>query len=522
MAVVTEDIVENTYSDFVTNNALGKVINENGIVNSVASGLGEVTTIGVVSALTGVPAWMIAGVEATGEYTSKAWNRMEETASGETTTEKYNKGLAYGATNAVWEMAQWGSGIGLNKLTTVGGSKGAASAVRVGIDTLFNAADTPFRSVVASETFGTDFTEEFEKNGGWEGVLRDTAIGLIGSVGSEVSDTINTKKIITQKKQLVTDYLENIEKYSAEGISIEEYFQNNGVAVKNNKTKLEVAEYLGDSKLYLIEKIKSFYNNKDNANLSQKEKDDLWELYRNCWNTRAGNIETKSMLKDSKVFLSQEEIETATKLMKSGQVEKNAKKYNKSQLDAVFNYTACSGFQINSWLNDAIDVNEGIKTRKIYPSVESIQNFFSGYGPNRVFTTKQGNILNELDSVIASAEYDDAIVTYRGVKSLYDRDVEIEPQNLKIGDSFESSGYQSSSIVFQNSYGAKNGTDIVLKVIVPPNSGTAAYIENISGVANYGQMEMLIKRDAKMTVVGDIEYKDVNGSLKTVIPVIVQ
>ena len=34
-------------------------------------------------------------------------------------------------------------------------------------------------------------------------------------------------------------------------------------------------------------------------------------------------------------------------------------------------------------------------------------------------------------------------------------------------------------------------------------------------------MEMLIKRNAKMTVVGDIEYKSINGELKTIIPVIV-
>ena len=39
---------------------------------------------------------------------------------------------------------------------------------------------------------------------------------------------------------------------------------------------------------------------------------------------------------------------------------------------------------------------------------------------------------------------------------------------------------------------------------------------------DYEQMEMLIKRDAVMTVVGDLEYVNINGVMKTIIPVIVQ
>ena len=113
-------------------------------------------------------------------------------------------------------------------------------------------------------------------------------------------------------------------------------------------------------------------------------------------------------------------------------------------------------------------------------------------------------------------------IAFISLKDLYDGNTKIDPSTLKPGDSFTSPGYQSSSIVLENSYVKKQGYDIVLDIIVPPNSGTAAYIENASGVKRYGQMEMLIKRNATMTVTGDPYLQNINGTNKLVVPVIVQ
>lgn len=65
----------------------------------------------------------------------------------------------------------------------------------------------------------------------------------------------------------------------------------------------------------------------------------------------------------------------------------------------------------------------------------------------------------------------------------------------------------------------KNDYNIILEITVLPNSGTGAFIENVSGVSNYGQTELLIKRNASMVVTGTIYNKKINGVEKTIIPV---
>ena len=82
----------------INENAYGP-FQKDGVVNRVASGLGEVATIGGVSALTGVPAWMIAGIEASGEYTAEGWKRLGTDKNNINSLNNFDKGVAYGATN---------------------------------------------------------------------------------------------------------------------------------------------------------------------------------------------------------------------------------------------------------------------------------------------------------------------------------------------------------------------------------------------------------------------------------------
>lgn len=168
---------------------------------------------------------MIAGIEATGEYTSSALNRLENDGKTRSLPNDFDSAVAYGATNALWEMIQWGSGIGLNKL----GSKGMAPTVRVGVDTLFNAADTPFRSVVASETFGTSYSEEFESQGGLAGVAADVGIGLLGSIGGEIIDELKNGKARAT---------EQINKYVEECMKAQKALDANDTRILKLKTQL--------------------------------------------------------------------------------------------------------------------------------------------------------------------------------------------------------------------------------------------------------------------------------------------
>lgn len=488
------------------------------------------------------------------------------------------KGLLYGVANGVWEGVQWYVGGKLAGWTIKGGSQLASSTIRVGTDTAFNALDTPFRTAIDTITSGKTWDQAWEEQGGWQSVLTDIGIGLIGSTGGEVFDGVKlnkasktldanhafdsldettakkvkdallddhkagkinlskitdnelneaiNKKVINATKQvnlnnnILKNYIDNIQDYSSKGISIEEFLQKNGINIIDNNTRLSVAESLGDSKLYMLVCADDILKN---GNLSDSQRKNLNNLLTAYGNERVGNLDISDMLTNLQQYLSKEQVQTVIDLAQSGMADKLSSSYTAEQLASVFNYTACGGFEINAWLNDINLPQSSTKARDAFDSVSKIQDAISGYGSNKIFDSTQGDILDCLDSVISSANYDDAIVTYRGIKELYDRDVKIDVQNLKIGDSFESSGYQSSSVLLDNCYGIQHDdTNIILRVIVPPNSGTGAYIENITGVSKYGQMEMLIKRDAKMTVVGDLEFMEVDGIMKTIVPVIVE
>lgn len=459
------------------------------------------------------------------------------------TLENGLKGLAYGVANGVWEGVQWYVGGKLAGWTIKSGSQVATSAVRVGADTIFNAADAPFRTTVEALTSDKTWEEAWTEQGGFKSMLTDTIIGLIGSVGGEVVDLKKVKKEInssnidsvgdkatdtvkikteidSSKNNILNDYINNIQEFSAKGISVEEFLDRNGIKIIDADTKLSVAKSLGDSKLYMMETAEDILQN---GNLSNSEKKNLTDLLIDYKSRRVGDLDAIDMLNDLQTYLSKDQVQNTIDILQSGTADRLASNYSYEQLAAIFNYTACGGFEINSWLNDINLPNSNVKARNAFSSVSEIQNAISGYGPNRIFDTTQGDILDCIDSVISSANYDNAVVTYRGVKELYDGHNKIDLGKLQIGDSFTNSGYQSSSVVFDRCYGVTHqDTDIILKIIVPPNSGSAAYIENITGVTNYGQMEMLIKRDATMTVVGDLEFVDVNGIMKKIIPVIVQ
>ena len=109
------------------------------------------------------------------------------------TGENLESGLAYGGLNAIWEGAQWLVGGFLGKITAGLGKVGAA--IRVSVDSIFNTMDTPFRSLITASTEGRDFGEVFEEKGGWLSVLSDFSIGLIGSAGGEIFDSIKTFNI---------------------------------------------------------------------------------------------------------------------------------------------------------------------------------------------------------------------------------------------------------------------------------------------------------------------------------------
>lgn len=324
-------------------------------------------------------------------------------------------------------------------------------------------------------------------------------------------------------------YIQNIEEFNKNGVSLKQYIENSGEKVISINTNSDLATYFGDGKLFTLDKLKQLSSN---PNLSSNERSAIKTLYDIYSDVRVANIDTLKLLNDAAPYLSGSDMEQIMNLLNSGLADTMAQSYSSEQLASIFNYTA-TGFEMNAWLNDGT-INYGKdKAREIYRDIFQIQNEMSGTFlevdksgniiRNKIFSSDRGSILDELDSVITSANYSDNIVAYRGIKELYDGHQQLDISKLKIGDSFISEGYQSASVLFDNNYGATHAdTGIILEVLVPANSGTGCYIENISGCKNYCQTEILLKRNAKMTVSGDIYKKVVNGIEKTIIPVIIQ
>lgn len=212
MGYVAKDNIESGFKDFYENTDLGKALDENasnpfkstGAVTEFASGLGEVAGIAALTAVTGGTGTgamtATAGVTGFGKYTEEHWeNTMETAKEGEdwATEDVRYKGMLYGAANGAWEAAQWAVGGYQKKISS---TQEGINLINVGIDTAFNALDTPFRTLIDATTSDRTLKEAWEDKGGWTSVITNAGIGLIGSVTGEVivligTSTENLKKL---------------------------------------------------------------------------------------------------------------------------------------------------------------------------------------------------------------------------------------------------------------------------------------------------------------------------------------
>lgn len=100
--------------------------------------------------------------------------------------------------------------------------------------------------------------------------------------------------------------------------------------------------------------------------------------------------------------------------------------------------------------------------------------------------------------------------------------MQVNVADLKVGSVLDDTSFSSSSALLENAY-KKN---VTYEIVNLPHSGSACYIENITGCKRYCQTEVLIKRNAKFTVIGDIRsekvtHRDGTEYITTIIPVVV-
>lgn len=151
-----------------------------------------------------------------GNMTEEMYNQMKqirEMPDDWRTLENGFKGFIYGAANGVWEGIQYYFGAKLGGKSIGGFGRFGSSAIRIGVDTTFNAADTPYRVLVDAMTSDKSLEQAWQDQGGWESVITSVGIGLVASAGGEVIDLKSPKAIKsvdTSKIKIDIDKLDDI------------------------------------------------------------------------------------------------------------------------------------------------------------------------------------------------------------------------------------------------------------------------------------------------------------------------
>lgn len=144
-----------------------------------------------------------------GKEEFEAIKQIKEMPEDWTTLENGIKGIFYGISTGAWEGVQWYLG---GKLAgwAFKGSKVATSATRIGVDTAFNAMDTPYRTLLDSLATGNTLEESWAARGGWQSMLTDVGIGFIGSTGGEVFDGIKNARNVAKRTGQISDLIDVI------------------------------------------------------------------------------------------------------------------------------------------------------------------------------------------------------------------------------------------------------------------------------------------------------------------------
>lgn len=252
MSFVSNDYVSSAANWFYKKTDPGKWLNKNsnkifksdGIACEISSGIGYVSgtvglsiiTGGLYGAAAGVTSSAgttaisagIAGLSGLGKYTSEYWQKVKASWNKETdwrNLENAIKGFMYGSANGAWEGFQWYAGGKLLNLTLKTASKVTESVIKVGIDSIFNALDTPFRTTIDMVTSDKSWKEAWKDQGGWVSLITNLGVGLIGSSVGEIIDNIKNSKITGMNKKEVTELADNLEFFNSS--SIDEFWTTN-------------------------------------------------------------------------------------------------------------------------------------------------------------------------------------------------------------------------------------------------------------------------------------------------------
>lgn len=519
-SAVSYEWVDAMFDDYYANNPLGKWLSEtsydwakpDSTAANVCEGIGYVAGVillSIVTAGTGTAALsttttgtIISGVAGMGRGTEDAWN------SGAGTLE----GLGIGTLDGLWEAGQWyaGAKIGGAQFGKVTGQisnaalkKITISGGHIALDTLTGAVEVPYQALKSMWIKDISYSEAWEQTGGTDALLTQSLIAGITSFGGEAFD-IGGK--FFKDSKLKQKLVKNAD-------TLKEIDLNNPASYtsKTFSTKLDVADYFGDPKLVLLDKA----NNLKNSNVLD---DVTRKNINNFCSMSTVDVNSIDLLNTLSPYLNSSEINQIVQMMNDFDNINLGEWQNSLDInskDALYCYTKMGGFELNSCLNKMdcfIDstgkkhygFNNGDKFVKWTDddALEQVTEVI--YKLNGKSTLgKTNNIVNELDNAIGTFNLDKPITVYRGINDLGSS---VNMDDLFVGQKFTTAGYSSCTMIKDGASLARN-KNYLLEINVP-SGNHGAFIESMSGVSDYCQMEFLLKRNSSFEITG---IKEVNG-----------
>ena len=310
----------------------------------------------------------------------------------------------------------------------------------------------------------------------------------ISNIITAINTSINTNQNINDDYDLVEVNVEN---------------QNNGNPVKLS-SKEEVANYFGDPKLLLMEKATQLINN---GNIDANLKQQLTLIL----DMPTSDVNITDTLKLLSPYMTKAEVNNIVAMINNfdntnlGMWQSSL---TQAELDAIYCYTKNGGFEINACLNGSeyfINPKTGKKVYGIqvgkefvkwtdHGALEKITGLIYFYN-FKATSDKSSSIVNEIDSAISRFKLTEAITVYRGINGFGPN---VDMDAISVGQQITTEGYSSCSVLGDAANLTKN-KNYLLEIDVPPGYN-GAYIETVTGVNNYGQLEFLLKRNSTIEV----------------------
>lgn len=279
----------------------------------------------------------------------------------------------------------------------------------------------------------------------------------------------------------------------------------------------EVADYFNDPKQYLFQKLKSLAETSNDSSFLEKYKElvkkDPRTINEPRFNGKGMKLATVDISEDELFdFLNSKGVFTEQDYEIYRRLKNNEVKFSQTEKDAIFIFTAWFGPELAAYNRNAVTNFDGhrIDGMNRLQIEHHLNNQIDLY--NRVYGKNIPHMeLDEfnsiMDKITQRSVLEEDLVVYRGANSLFSDGGELDFESIKPGQTFNDKSHISTSVIPTNMV---NKHKYILEIKLPKDT-SFGYIETVTGVARYGQQELLLGRNNNFKITDYPEIVEMDG-----------